>query len=86
MVRLTDRPDMTLDVYRGRKTTIQQQQCMYGKVLNPIALRKAKIVYNFGLSQCNRVKLWDKKELNFPFGTNGRFVHIVLPVTDNCPS
>ena len=25
-VRLTDRPDMTLDVYRGRKTTIQQQQ------------------------------------------------------------
>ena len=26
MVRITDRPDMTLDVYRGRKTTIQQQQ------------------------------------------------------------
>ena len=26
MVRLTDRPDMTLDVYRGRKTTNQQQQ------------------------------------------------------------
>ena len=26
VVRLTDRPDMTLDVYRGRKTTIQQQQ------------------------------------------------------------
>ena len=24
--RLTDRPDMTLDVYRGRKTTIKQQQ------------------------------------------------------------
>ena len=23
---LTDRPDMTLDVYRGRKTTIQQIQ------------------------------------------------------------
>ena len=22
--RLTDRPDMTLDVYRGRKTTMQQ--------------------------------------------------------------
>ena len=27
MVSLTDRPDMTLDVYRGRKTTMQQQQC-----------------------------------------------------------
>ena len=26
MVRFTDRPDMTLDVYRGRKTTIQKQQ------------------------------------------------------------
>ena len=26
LVRLTDRPDMTLDVYRGRKTTTQQQQ------------------------------------------------------------
>ena len=25
VVRLTDRPDMTLDVYRGRKTTIQHQ-------------------------------------------------------------
>ena len=25
VVRLTDRPDMILDVYRGRKTTIQQQ-------------------------------------------------------------
>ena len=24
VVRLTDRPDMTLDVYRGRKTAIQQ--------------------------------------------------------------
>ena len=26
VVRLTDRPDMTLDVYRGRKTTKQGQQ------------------------------------------------------------
>ena len=26
VVRLTDRPGMTLDVYRGRKTTMQQQQ------------------------------------------------------------
>ena len=27
VVRLTDRLDMTLDVYRGRKTTIQQLLC-----------------------------------------------------------
>ena len=26
VVRLTDHPDMTLDVYRGRETTMQQQQ------------------------------------------------------------
>ena len=24
--------------------------------INPVALRKAKIIYNFGLSECNRVK------------------------------
>ena len=26
------------------------------RIFNPIALRKAKIVYNFGLSECSRVK------------------------------
>ena len=31
MVWLTDGPDMTLDVYRGRKTTIQQQQQLHPK-------------------------------------------------------
>ena len=29
VVRLTDRPDMTLDVYRGRKTTIQYTEMTY---------------------------------------------------------
>ena len=29
---------------------------LYAVLLNPIALIKAKIVYNFGLSECNRVK------------------------------
>ena len=28
------------------------------ELLNPIALRKAKIAYNFGLSECNRVKAY----------------------------
>ena len=32
VIRLTDRPDMTLDVYRGRKTTNQQQSPMNAKV------------------------------------------------------
>ena len=33
VVRLTDRPDMTLDVYRGRKTTMQQQQYLEESIL-----------------------------------------------------
>ena len=33
--RLTDGPDMTLDVYRGRKTTVQQQQRHVTLVLFP---------------------------------------------------
>ena len=32
VVRLTDRPDMTLDVYRGRKTTIQQQYNLFNSL------------------------------------------------------
>ena len=28
VVRLTDRPDMTLDAYRGRKTTMHKQQIL----------------------------------------------------------
>ena len=30
-------------------------------LFNSIALRKAKIVYNFGLSECNRVKIQGKQ-------------------------
>ena len=29
VVRLTDRPDMALDVYRGRKTTTTTTACLY---------------------------------------------------------
>ena len=29
VVRLTDRPDMTFDVYRGRKTTIQYNTSLF---------------------------------------------------------
>ena len=35
VVRLTDRPDMTLDVYRGRKTTIQHPAAVYNKADSP---------------------------------------------------
>ena len=33
VVRLTDRPDMTLDVYRGRKTTMQCNRYFVHKVV-----------------------------------------------------
>ena len=33
VVRLTDRPDMTLDVYRGRKTAIQQHHQNLGDLV-----------------------------------------------------
>ena len=36
VVRLTDRPDMTLDVYRGRKTTIQPNNNLYGAQRNEL--------------------------------------------------
>ena len=36
VVRLTDRLDMTLDVYRGRKTTMQQQD-IFHDCLNDIS-------------------------------------------------
>ena len=55
VVRLTDRPNMTLDVHRGRKTTIQQQQQVDG--VNPIAFRLAKTLWSFGCSECSRVKI-----------------------------
>ena len=34
VVRLTDRPGMTLDVYRGRKTTMQNATKAYYKSIN----------------------------------------------------
>ena len=44
VVRLTDHPDITLDVYRGRKTTIQQLNILRTEI-SPIAL--LYILFNF---------------------------------------
>ena len=47
VVRLTDRPDMTLDVYRGREKTMQQQQ-LSDSCFHPIQqCRKVAVVLNF---------------------------------------
>ena len=42
VVRLTDRPDMTLDVYRGRKITIQHSPLQYN---NEITVHSDNVVY-----------------------------------------
>ena len=44
MVRLSDRPDMSLDVNRGRKTTSQQQQITCPE--------------NIQRSKCQRISEW----------------------------
>ena len=46
------------DKWKLKKTTLFQQFAtrQFYKLFNPIAFRKAKIVYNFGLSECIRVK------------------------------
>ena len=42
VVRLTDRPDMTLDVYRGRKTTMQQKRmAMNQRSFNAVSKSRA---------------------------------------------
>ena len=38
------------------KIYLQKLRGIKGYHVNPITPRKAKIVYNFGLSECNRVK------------------------------
>ena len=44
VVRLTDRPDMTLDVYRGRKTTIQYNNLLSLKNNEKICMKSSAAV------------------------------------------
>ena len=55
VVRLTDRPDMTLDVYRGRKTTIQQQHLFH----NTVHVTSQQITVHEISTQYNE---WDTEE------------------------
>ena len=56
VVRLTDRPDMTLDVYRGRKTTNQHQ--LSGIAQATAALTKVKPIWRYNnISIGSKVKL-----------------------------
>ena len=59
------RKNKNLLLKTGDPITQVHLHCVFVKViqkmwlLNPIALRNAKIVYNFGLSECNSVKTGD---------------------------
>ena len=44
-----------LEIVNIHTSTLFLIKTQASEVFNPIALRKAKIVYNFGLSECNRV-------------------------------
>ena len=59
VVRLTDRPDMTLDVYRGRKTTMQQQQQAHA---NYAELTEAVIVLTKYFKHALKIEIKDKTE------------------------
>ena len=61
VVRLTDRPDMTLDVYRGRKTTMQCNEKNYSKFakdryhINPIQKKFENMYFIIDSSDINSV-------------------------------
>ena len=63
VVRLTDCPDMTLDVYRGRKTTVQQQQQPVVKKVDknnsvPIQLESQTVSLKEEVSVAQWLKRW----------------------------
>ena len=60
VVRLTDRPDMTVDVYRGRKTTIQQQTSfpalsVYPRVGIDLSASETHVRFYFSSTAKNRI-------------------------------
>ena len=49
VVRLTDRPDMTLDIYRGRETATQQQQHISKSVTLTLYQQQQQNVVNYSV-------------------------------------
>ena len=65
-------------MYGSNKLTLTCHENHPSKAFNPIALRKAKIAYNVGLSECNRVK-WATA---YAYGKLSRNWQQVLPLSD----
>ena len=53
-----------LDICVSCYSAILLQEFFREHFLNPIALRKAKIIYNFGLSECSRVNETTSEHIN----------------------
>ena len=69
VVRLTDGPDMTLDIYRGRKTATQQQQLGANSFFESRHLFERVLSLNEanGKSQFPYVKMTVKNMEVYPF-------------------
>ena len=52
----TDRSEKTVQIQLRLLLKKHSDLYLHCSLFNPTALRKAKIAYNFGLSECNRVK------------------------------
>ena len=64
VVRLTDRPDMTLDVYRGRKTTTTTTTTEYNWVKGEwVHFREQQLIFSYILEFTEPV--WDYLETSF---------------------
>ena len=61
VVRLTDRPDMTITVYYGRKTTVQQQQDK--TILIPKHTLPYLVSYKMGFSFTKQFQMSSKTDL-----------------------
>ena len=87
VVRLTDHPDMTLDVYRGRKATMQQQQqsiYLYGIQIKLLKYHQIPFSLELCLCYTKVLKYWDtKKIINFPFGTNGKLMVVGVQILNH---
>ena len=82
VVRLTDRPDMTLDVYRGRKTTIQPTIAPVVDInLLTVSQLSAQItkVRERIISTVMCLSIGTPKIINFPFFSNAKLIIIRCP-------
>ena len=83
VVRLTDRPDMTLDVYRGRKTTMQQQQQLFGRSYDTEGLGSIQPVLGISNTDISKYPLTPKNIVHTHFLFMFTFQLLLFQALDN---